>query len=212
MSITRLARFAALILALAAPAVAQNLSVQKPSSLADEDALRVTRDQVQTDRKPLVAKAMNLTDDEARVFWPIYDDYKTELSKLSDRTITLIAGFAANYTDLTDQQANEMTREYLSIEQERLNLREKYWEKFSHALPRKRVARFFQVERRLDAVVTLNLAQAISLVQFKDKGRATPLVRCKMYRELFLAKFHPPAQLAKINIDLAFFRPGVPEI
>jgi hypothetical protein len=165
MSITRLARFAALILALAAPAVAQNLSVQKPSSLADEDALRVTRDQVQTDRKPLVAKAMNLTDDEARVFWPIYDDYKTELSKLSDRTITLIAGFAANYTNLTDQQANEMTREYLSIEKERLNLREKYWEKFSHALPGKRVARFFQVERRLDAVVTLNLAQAISLVQ-----------------------------------------------
>ena len=52
---------------------AQNLSVQKPTSITDQEALRVTRDQVQADRKPLVAKAMNLTDDEARVFWPIYD-------------------------------------------------------------------------------------------------------------------------------------------
>jgi hypothetical protein len=155
----------AIALILVASAGAQNLSVQKPDSLASEDALRVTRDQVQTDRKPLVAKAMNLTDDEAAVFWPIYDEYKAELSKLSDRTITLVAGFAANYRDLTDAQASEMTREYFSIEQDRLNLREKYFEKFSHVLPGKRVARFFQVERRLDAVVTLNLAQAISLVQ-----------------------------------------------
>jgi len=156
---------ATFILTLIASTAAQNLSVQNPSSMADQDALRVTRDQVQTDRKPLVAKAMNLTDDEARVFWPIYDDYKAELSKLSDRTITLVADFAANYRDLTDQQANDMTREYLAIEQEKLNLKRKYYEKFSHALPGKRVARFFQVERRLDAVVTLNLAQAISLVQ-----------------------------------------------
>lgn len=146
-------------------ASAQNLSVQKPDSISNEDALRVTRDQVQTDRKPLVAKSMNLTDAEAQVFWPIYDDYKAELAKLSDRSIKLIADFGANYRDLTDQQALDMTREYFSIEQDRLSLREKYFEKFSHALPGKRVARFFQVERRLDAVVTLNLAQAISLVQ-----------------------------------------------
>lgn len=152
-------------LLLVASAAGQNLTVQKPDSVASEDALRVTRDQVQTDRKPLVAKAMNLTDNEAAVFWPIYDEYKAELSKLSDRTITLVAGFAANYSDLTDRQATDMTRQYLSIEQDRLNLREKYFEKFSNVLPGKRVARFFQVERRLDAVVTLNLAQAISLVQ-----------------------------------------------
>jgi hypothetical protein len=162
---SRLTSFVLLALSLTISAVAQNLSVQKPDSISNEDALRVTRDQVQTDRKPLVAKAMDLTDDEARVFWPIYDDYKAELAKLSDRSIKLVADFGANYRDLTDAQAVDMTHEYFAIEQERLNLREKYFEKFAHALPGKRVARFFQVERRLDAVVTLNLAQAISLVQ-----------------------------------------------
>jgi hypothetical protein len=167
MSFTRFHRLTPLAVSLlfVVPAIGQNLTVQKPESMTSADALRVTRDQVQADRKPLVAKAMNLTDDEAQVFWPIYDQYNAELSKLSDRTVALVAGFAANYSDLTDQQATDMTREYLSIEQERLNLREKYFEKLSHALPGKRVARFFQVERRLDAVVTLNLAQAISLVQ-----------------------------------------------
>ena len=76
-----------------------------------------------------------------------------------------MAEFGTYYQDLTDQQASDMAREAFAIDQERLNLREKYFEKFSGALPGKRVARFFQVERRLDAVVTLNLAQAISLVQ-----------------------------------------------
>lgn len=154
-----------IVLFLSASAAAQNLSVQKPDSLASKDALRVPRDQLQTDRKPLVAKAMNFTDDEAAVFWPIYDEYKAELSKLSDRSVSLVAGFAAHYRDLTDPQAIDLTRQSFAIEQDRLNLREKYFEKFSRVLPGKRVARFFQVECRLDAVVTLNLAQAISLVQ-----------------------------------------------
>src|SRR5215475_2790545 len=145
----------------------QNLQVNPPSDLSsrNREAIEVTRDKVRTDRKDLVAKSMKLTDDEAQVFWPIYDQYADELSKLSDRTVTLITQFADNYKDLADREAVRMTTESLSIEQQKLSIRQRYARKLATVLPGKKVARFFQLERRLDAVTILNVTQAISLVE-----------------------------------------------
>src|SRR5215470_15424991 len=90
---------------------AQNLQVNPPGDLTsrNREAIEVTRDQVHTDRKAMVEKAMKLTDDEARGFWPIYDEYMIELTKISDRTVTLITEFADNYRDLRDSDALRMT-------------------------------------------------------------------------------------------------------
>ncbi|HXZ79062.1 MAG TPA: hypothetical protein VEG30_03970 [Terriglobales bacterium] len=146
---------------------AQNLQVNPPGDLTsrNRDAIEVTRDQVRTDRKAMVEKAMKLTDDEAQGFWPIYDEYASELSKISDRTVTLITEFADNYSDLRDSDALRMTDESLNIEQQKLAVKQRYAQRFATVLPGKKVARFFQVDRRLDAVVVLNVSQAVSLVQ-----------------------------------------------
>jgi hypothetical protein len=151
----------------AAPGRAQNLEVKAPSDLSsrNRDAIEVSRDQVRTDRKALVEKAMKLTDNEAQAFWPVYDEYTGELGRISDRTVNLITQFADNYKDLPDSEALRMTSDSLSIEQQRLAIKQRYAQRFGSILPGKKVARFFQVERRLDAVVTLNLAQVVSLVE-----------------------------------------------
>jgi len=72
------------MLAATCVATAQNLDVKAPSDLSsrNREAVEVTRDKVRNDRKDLVAKSMKLTDDEAQAFWPIYDQYANELSKL----------------------------------------------------------------------------------------------------------------------------------
>ncbi|HMK29006.1 MAG TPA: hypothetical protein VK473_04915 [Terriglobales bacterium] len=146
---------------------AQNLQVNPPGDLTsrNREAIEVTRDQVRTDRKAMVEKAMKLTDDEARGFWPIYDEYTSELSKISDRTVTLITEFADNYRELRDSDALRMTDESLNIEQQKLAVKQRYAQRFATVLPGKKVARFFQVDRRLDAVMVLNVSQAISLVE-----------------------------------------------
>ena len=146
---------------------AQNLEVKAPSDLSsrNREAIEVSRDQVRTDRKALVEKAMRLTDNEAQAFWPVYDEYMGELGRISDRTVSLITEFADSYKDLADSEAMRMTSDSLSIEQQRLAVKQRYAQRFGSILPGKKVARFFQVERRLDAVVTLNLAQVVSLVE-----------------------------------------------
>jgi len=73
--------------------------VKAPSDLSSRsrEAVEVTRDKVRTDRRDLVAKSMNLTDDAAQGFWPVYDQHVQELSKVSGRTVTLSTQFAGNY-------------------------------------------------------------------------------------------------------------------
>jgi hypothetical protein len=146
---------------------AQNLEMKAPTDLSsrNRDALQVSRDEVRADRKNLVAKAIKLTDDEAQAFWPIYDQYATELTKINDHTVALIAEFADNYKNLPDQDAMRMITESLNVEQQKLATKQHYAQRFAAVLPGKKVARFFQLDRRLDAVVVLNLAQVVSLVE-----------------------------------------------
>jgi len=147
--------------------ISQNLQVNTPADLSsrNRDAINVTRDQVRTDRKALVAKSMNLTDSEAQAFWPVYDRYSDELAEISDRTINLVTEFADNYHNLGDSDAQRLTQESLAIEQKRLAVRQAFVPRFAAVLPGKKVARFFQIERRLDAVTVLNVTQAVSLVE-----------------------------------------------
>lgn len=155
------------LLLLQASSLAQQVQISSPADLASKDAraLAVTRDQIRADRKGLVEKAMNFTSVEAAAFWPVYEQYKDELARVDDRTLKLVTEFGANYKSLSDDEALRMSGEALSIDAEKLRIKRAYVSKFSGVLPGKKVARFYQVEKRLDAVMTLNSAQVISLVQ-----------------------------------------------
>jgi hypothetical protein len=113
--------------------------VKAPSDLSSRsrEAVEVTRDKVRTDRRDLVAKSMNLTDDEAQAFWPVYDQYVQELSKVSGRTVTLSTQFADNYKDLADREALRMTSESLGIEQQRLAVQQQCAQRFASVPPGK---------------------------------------------------------------------------
>ena len=129
---------------------------------ADE---QLTREVIQAQRKGIVANAMDLTTEEAEAFGPVYDDYWAEDNQLIDRTVNLITFYAANWGNVTDKKADVMLKEWFSIEQAELNLKKKFLGKFKRVLPEKKVMRYFQVENKLDAIIDLELARGIPLVQ-----------------------------------------------
>ncbi|WP_148210209.1 hypothetical protein [Candidatus Korobacter versatilis] len=108
---------------------------------------------------------MNLTPDEARQFWPVYDAYAAETAKISDQTVNLITMFADGYRTLSDKDAYSLAMSSLEIERLRNGVKQRYAPRFAAVLPGKKVARFIQLDRRLDAVAALNVTQAISLVE-----------------------------------------------
>ena len=146
---------------------AQSLQVNPPSDLSsgNRQAVVATRDQVANQRRELIENGMNLTSDEAKQFWPVYDDYSAEMAKISDQTVNLVTMFADGYRTLSDKDAYNLAISSLEIERLRNGVKQRFAPRFIAVLPGKKVARFFQLDRRLDAVALLNVTQAISLVE-----------------------------------------------
>ena len=146
--------FVAVLMLFAAPAV----RAQVQSEIA------LTRADIQTERQALVAENLPLTEDQAKVFWPMYRTYREELAKLGDRFVALVEDYAKNYETMTDPQASTMVKEFLKIQKEEVAIKTAWVPKFEKILPAKAVARFFQIENKLDLIVRTEVAAEIPLV------------------------------------------------
>jgi hypothetical protein len=129
------------------------------------DNMDIVKEKVRTDKKLFIATNMQLTESEAKTFWPIYEVYQSKLEALVDRKGKLIEKFAANFETLSDDTAKSLLDNDLSIDSDYQRLRQSYLPKFRGVLPDKKVARFYQLESKIHAVVEFELARIIPLVQ-----------------------------------------------
>ena len=133
------------------------------ATVTDQD-VRLLRENMQSDKKMIVAANMLLTDKEAEKFWPVYDQYAAELAKINDAKLTVIKEYAINYENLSDTQAQDLAKKWTQADEKTVELRLQYLAKFQTIIPGKKIARFFQVDHRITSVMDLQLASQIPLV------------------------------------------------
>jgi len=144
------------------------LAVPQVPLMAQEgasDNMEIVREKMRADKKLLVATNMELTEAEGKAFWPIYDEYQKEKSKLTDRTIKVIDEYAANFENLSGEVAKKLVDQNLAIQKDNLKLMESYLPKFRKVLDEKKVARFYQIENKINAVASFEMAKNIPLAQ-----------------------------------------------
>ena len=131
------------------------------------DNMQILREKIKADKKLLVATNMELTEAEAKNFWPIYEDYQKDLQKINERLIQALQSYAADYKNksMTNEKAKKLTDEYLSIEQAEVKLKSSSVPKLNKALPATKVARYLQIENKIRAVIKYDLAATVPLVQ-----------------------------------------------
>jgi hypothetical protein len=131
------------------------------------DNMQILREKIKADKKLLVATNMELTEAEAKNFWPIYEDYQKDLQKINERLVQALQSYAADYKNksMTNEKAKKLTDEYLSIEQAEVKLKSSSVPKLSKALPATKVARYLQIENKIRAVIKYDLAASVPLVQ-----------------------------------------------
>ena len=151
---------AVILIALCAAVATPLLAQDKP---ADNKA--VVLEKAKADKKLLVAENMQLTEGEAKAFWPVYESYQRDLGKINDRLVKLIDDYAASYQTMTDAAANKLVDEAVAIESDRTKLAQSYLPKFKKVLPATKVARYYQIENKIRAVLNYELAEKIPLVQ-----------------------------------------------
>jgi hypothetical protein len=121
--------------------------------------------QVQTDKRTVYAQSLKLTDSESRAFWPIYDEYETAAKKLDDQFLALVNEFAAKYATMNDTDAAGMLETKMSLEHQRMALKQKYTKKIAKVLPATKALRYAQVETRIENMIRSDVYSLIPLAQ-----------------------------------------------
>jgi hypothetical protein len=135
------------------------------SQVSDTDLLQQIRADIQADRQAVVAANLGLSEAEGEAFWPVYREYRADMAKVGDRMQKLIQDFADIWDEATEEQAGAMVDEMLTIKHDELKVRTHHVEKFREALPEVKVARFLQIENKLDLIVGLDLTSGIPLIE-----------------------------------------------
>ena len=130
------------------------------------DNMQIMRDKIKADKKLVVASNMELTEAEAKAFWPVYDQYQKDLGAINGRIVKMIKSYADAYNakSMTDDGAKKLIDESVAIEKAETAMKESYVPKLSKVLPPKKVARYLQIENKIRALVKYDLAGEIPLV------------------------------------------------
>ena len=150
-----------LALSFVAPAVRAQ---ESEAAQSGDVALNALQNAVRSNRKAVVAVNLGLTSEEATKFWPIYDRYQKEMNAIGDRLLAVIKDYSASFPDIQDDKALKLVDDYLSVETDRVAVRRAYLDDFTGCLPGRKVARFYQIENKLDAVQRYELASRIPVV------------------------------------------------
>jgi len=129
------------------------------------DQMDILREKARADKKLVVATALALTEGEAKTFWPVYNAYQSDMITHYDKLLSLIDRFAQTYDTMTDQTATKLLNEYLALEADHVALLKAYVPRFNRVLPALKVARLYQIENKIRALVNYDLARQIPLVK-----------------------------------------------
>jgi len=131
------------------------------------DNMQILLEKIKADKKLLVANNMNLTDAEAKGFWPVYDDYQKQLAGLNKRIGDLILQYADAYKNnsLTDDTAKTLVDKLIAIQLDEAQMKKSFVPKLAKVLPMKKVARYLQIENKIRAAVNYELAAQVPLVE-----------------------------------------------
>jgi hypothetical protein len=140
------------------------LAFAAPAEERNEASLDVLVGAIQSDKEAFVAANLPLTQGEAQAFWPVYERYQKELGVVQHRFAALIEDYTANFRTMSDAKASELVSTYLDLERDRAEVRRKYLKPFAEVLPGRKVARLYQIENKIDAVLRYHLARDIPVV------------------------------------------------
>jgi hypothetical protein len=140
-------------------AATNSVTAQQPGSTKTNDFVELLRKDVRSQKKQIIAENLDLSDAESEKFWPIYDRYAADLSKIYNTKIALLNDYAENYSSMTGEQAESYIRKRAEVEQSIMQLRVSYIPEFRKVLSGRETALFYQLDWRLGLAIDVELVQ-----------------------------------------------------
>lgn len=112
-------------------------------------------------REAIVTEILQLSQADEKVFWPIYRAFDKERRALNAATAEAVQAYARDFQRLTDAQADELLSKTFRLEGQRVDLKKKYYDQMKSALSATTAARFFEVDRQLQAIGDLQVLSVL---------------------------------------------------
>lgn len=148
--------------------LAQERQVQDPAEskqLNMQVYVGLLRSDLRASRRGIIKESMQLDEKQAAEFWPLYNQYDAEQTRLGDEKLALIQDYAHEFLTMNDQKADQLANQALKLGDQRLALRRKYYDLMKKALPTTLVVRFFQLENQIDLIVDLQIASNLPIIE-----------------------------------------------
>ena len=138
-----------------------------PAAAQTASDMKILADKVKADKKLVVAANMQLSEEEAKSFWPVYEAYQKDLAAINKRLFGAIKNYADAYNKgpVSDEAAKKLLNQAIAVEEAELKLKRSYVPKLEKVLPGMKVARYIQIENKIRALVKYELAAQIPLVE-----------------------------------------------
>jgi len=149
----------------------QQVTVHRVISPTVTDAdIALLRQDIRAMKMRVIGENLPLNDTEAQKFWPIYKHYADDLHEVHNEKYALLKQYAETWSTMTDQDALIYVRRWMEVDAEAQALRLKYVPVVTQVLPGKKVATFFQLERKLVMMVDLQLFSQVPLARQKESS------------------------------------------
>src|SRR5258707_9129746 len=152
---------------------AQETAPQEGTHVISNQDLNLLRQDLRSKRKQLIAANLKLTDTDAKTFWPVYDQYMTELIAINDRKFGLIQEYADNWGKMTNDQSLLFARNWLEMDIAIAQLRQHYVPIVAKVLDGRKTTTFFQLDRRIALMLELQVSSQMPLVQEQREGSSS---------------------------------------
>lgn len=131
---------------------------------AQDNYTEVMRSVLSTEKKAAVADVMNLSEEEGKAFWPLYNEYQSKLYAIGTKDLEIIDRFIKNYESMDDETATAIMSDYEKMEADKVKLRKSYMPKFTKIIGARKTLTYFQTENKIEALINYELAQTIPLL------------------------------------------------
>ncbi len=164
----RFAFVTAAVLLLGYGVSAQEKQLQDPAQskeLNTQAYIQLLRSDLKVSKRTLIQGSMQPDEKQSADFWPLYNQYDVEQTKLGDQKLALIQEYAHDFLTMTDAKADQLAHRAMAIDDQRLALRRKYYDLFNKVLPAVLVVRFFQLENQIQLLVDLQIAANLPIIE-----------------------------------------------
>jgi predicted Zn-dependent peptidase len=140
------------------------VSVNAQTEYFETDIQGIRKD-IREVAKEIVAQNVELTPDQAKIFWPLYDEYAAEVKLLGDKEVKLTEEYMLNFYLMEEETASNLLDDVLNLERDKQSLKSEYIRKMKKVLPAKVVGKFYQVDKRINLLIEAEKMSRIPMLK-----------------------------------------------